>query len=205
MRLFVYGSMSEGLVHYPLIQNFIQSSKQAFIKGAAYRLKVGYPVVLDEGDDLIPGSLLEIKNSDLLLQLMDQFHGVNAMDPSASMHFRKEIPVVLADYENVTTANSENLMTMVYFLNSMKLPGGAQLIVGGDWRRSMQEQAPLVQTLSDRHINYVKELGKAKGRETVPIRDMSIYRDLIRLEIIDDKGRRLKLSKLGHELSRYLT
>ena len=71
-RFFVYGSMCEGMVHFSKIQSFIESSVPAQIRATAYRLKVGFPALLNEGSDLVPGHLIEIKPSDLLLALLDE-------------------------------------------------------------------------------------------------------------------------------------
>ncbi len=50
--------------------------------------------------------------------------------------------------------------------------------------------------LSPRQATYVKRLSQITGREIVPI-DLDLYRELLKLEIIIDKGRRLALTKLG--------
>ncbi len=58
--------------------------------------------------------------------------------------------------------------------------------------------------LSEKQMDYILRLGKVSGREIVPI-DLQLYRELMNLEIIVDKGRRLALSKLGHEIYRFLS
>ena len=59
------------------------------------------------------------------------------------------------------------------------------------------------EVLTDGQRQYILRLGATSGREIVPI-DMKLYRELLNLEMIVDKGRRLALSKLGHEVFRYL-
>ncbi|MGE5085147.1 MAG: gamma-glutamylcyclotransferase, partial [Bacillota bacterium] len=66
-RFFVYGSLSEGMVHFSKIQNFLESLHFARIKATAYRLKVGYPVLVKAGGDLVPGQLVELNTSEFLL------------------------------------------------------------------------------------------------------------------------------------------
>ena len=58
--------------------------------------------------------------------------------------------------------------------------------------------------LSDKQKSYILKLGKTMGREIIPI-DLPLYRELINLELIIDKGRRVALSKLGHEVFRALS
>ncbi|MEZ0392908.1 MAG: gamma-glutamylcyclotransferase, partial [Pseudobdellovibrionaceae bacterium] len=77
MKIFVYGSMSEGAVHFHKIKDFISNSVPAAIQGSAYRLKVGYPVLLSGGNDSVPGLLVTVQTTDLLLSLLDEFHGFN--------------------------------------------------------------------------------------------------------------------------------
>lgn len=195
MKFFVYGSMSEGLVHFNKIQSLITESVSAQIVGMAYRLKVGFPVVLNQGHDSISGQLITVKSSELLINLLDEFHGVNRMEPAKSLYFRIEKSVRLEDGSQTTA--------WVYVLSPEKLPTTATKIEGGDWQKSLATQPALTDKLTERQRNYVLRLGASIGREIVPI-DLPLYRELMNLELIVDKGRRLALSKLGHEVYRYL-
>lgn len=195
-RFFVYGSFCEGMVHFSKIQNFVESSVFARVKATAYRLKVGFPAMVKGGSDLVPGQLIELKGSDLLLSLMDEFHGYNRLDPDKSLYSREEIEVH-------PEGMSAPVKAWIYFLNPLKLPVNATVISGGDWRRSMEEQPVLTSKLSDKQVTYIQRLGRSSGREIVPI-DLTLYRELMNLELIVDKGRRLALSKLGQEVYRHL-
>ncbi|MNY36180.1 hypothetical protein D3C86_1706530 [compost metagenome] len=79
----------------------------------------------------------------------------------------------------------------------------AKIIAGGDWRKSIEEQPVLTAKLTERQVTYIQRLGKTTGREIIPI-DLPLYRELMNLELIVDKGRRLALSKLGQEVYRHL-
>ncbi len=68
---------------------------------------------------------------------------------------------------------------------------------------SEKKQSSILSILTERQEAYIKKLGKSTGREIVPI-DLPLYRELMNLELIVDKGRRLALSKLGHEVYRNL-
>lgn len=194
-RFFFVGSMTKGMVHFQRIESFIESMQNASIKASAYRLKVGFPVVVQEGHDLVQGQLVDLRATDLLIHLLDEFHGVNTQQPEKSLHFRVEVPVI--------SDAGESAKAWVYFANPKKLPTSAQLIAGGKWQDSLLQNPPLTSQLTEKQATYVQRLGKATGREIVPI-DLPLYRELMSLELIVDKGRRLALSKLGQEVYRYL-
>lgn len=195
MKFFVYGSMSEGLVHFEKIKEFVLGCVPARIQGKAYRLKVGYPVILEEGVDLISGHLVTLRATDLLVHLLDEFHGFDALDASRSLYFRKLVQIRMED------GSMEN--AQAYVLNPRKLPVNAQPIPEGDWRASLAKEPSLIEKLTERQKTYIARLGASVGREIVPI-DLPLYRELMNLEMIVDKGRRLALSKTGHEVFRYL-
>ncbi len=195
-RFFVYGSFCEGMVHFSKIQNFIESATQARVKASAYRLKVGFPVLLKEGGDLVPGQLIEVKGSEMILSLMDEFHGYNRHDEGKSLYFREEVDIY-------PEGASAAIKAWIYFLNPLKLPVNAVRITDGDWQRSIQEQPTLISKLSEKQTHYIQKLGRSSGREIVPI-DLTLYRELMNLELIVDKGRRLALSKLGQEVYKHL-
>ncbi len=195
-RFFVYGSFCEGMVHFSKIQSFISSTIPARVKATAYRLKVGFPALVNEGGDLVFGQLLELKASELLMNLMDEFFGYNKMEPAKSLYFREEVDVY-------SEGCSGSVKAWVYFLNPLKIPIGATFIPDGDWKKSLEEKPSMISNLTERQVTYIQRLGKSTGREIVPI-DLILYRELMNLELIVDKGRRLALSKLGQEVFRNL-
>lgn len=62
-----------------------------------------------------------------------------------------------------------------------------------------QSKNNILDLLTEKQIAYIKKLGQTKGRNSVPI-DLNLYRDLVKLQLVVDKGRRLALSKLGSEV-----
>ena len=74
----------------------------------------------------------------------------------------------------------------------------------GDWQRSLHENPPLPSRLNEKQKHYLGKLSAITGREILPIHDLTMYRELMKLELIVDKGRRIALSKFGHEVCRYL-
>jgi len=67
-----------------------------------------------------------------------------------------------------------------------------------------QTKKNILDVLTEKQIAYIKKLGQTKGRNSVPI-DLNLYRDLVKLQLVVDKGRRLALSKLGSEIFETLT
>lgn len=192
---FVYGSMTQGSVHFRKIQEFILSSREATTRARAYRLQVGFPVMIEEGEDPVPGELVEIQSSDFLMGLLDQFHGFDPLQPDKSLYWRRRVEV---------RCGLRTLEAWAYFMNPRFLPRTARPIEDGDWRESLSREPALTEKLTDRQKDYIRKLGTVSGRATVPV-EMDLYRELLKLEIIIDKGRRLALSKLGHEVFRYLS
>lgn len=195
MKFFVYGSLVEGLVHFQKIKDFVIATSPATVQGTAYRLKVGFPVVVAEGRDQIPGQIVTLKASDILNHFLDEFHGFDQQDEGQSLYFRR---LTLAQKED----GSEETV-WIYFLNPERIPSNAALILGGDWQTTLAAHPPLTTKLTERQRNYILRLGSSTGREIIPI-DLSLYRELMNLEMVIDKGRRLALSKTGHEVFRYL-
>ena len=67
----------------------------------------------------------------------------------------------------------------------------------------MVKQPPIVNLLQDRHKDYIVRLSKTKGRDILPIK-LDLYRELLSMELIVDKGRRLALTPLGKEASLFI-
>ena len=92
----------------------------------------------------------------------------------------------------------------MYIFNPSKLSKNAKLIANGLWKESLTIDPPLTQQLTGRQKAYVLKLGAAKGRDIIPVDDLSLYRELMKLELIVDKGRRLALSSLGKDVYNHL-
>lgn len=198
IKLFVYGSLAQGNIHYSKFfntENVENTSSNVFIKGSAYRLEVGYSVVSVQGDQMVPGDLLICKKSDILLSLLDEFHGFSYKTPEKSLFLRMQTDVYLDDG---TTEKA-----YVYSINPLKLPKTAKLIENANWIEDFSKNPPATLKLSEREKEYIRKLGNSSGRDIVPIQ-LDLYRGLMNMGIIVDKGRRLALSKFGQEVFRYL-
>ncbi|MFN8943995.1 MAG: gamma-glutamylcyclotransferase [Pseudobdellovibrionaceae bacterium] len=216
-KLFVYGSLCNGMVHFPKIQQHVADIQEASILGKAYMLKVGYPVVIASQDqscevvpgqaDRIPGQILEIQGSELLMFILDEFLGCSMLQPEKGLYHRKQIQARRSpsqlDAHDLNDKILDAIDCDVYSLNPAKLPKDAMYVQGGDWREYFSVDRALPGQLSDRQKQYVHKLGSSSGRDIVPI-DLPLYRELMNLGLIVDKGRRLALSALGKEVYRYL-
>lgn len=201
MSLFVYGSFTEGMVHFSKIDQYVTQKQSAKVDGEIYRLPSGYPVFLLPANssnlsaDWISGQLVRIEAPDLVFKMLDEFHGYSSLVPEKSLFFKEQITAEAPDGSKV--------LAVVYAMNRAKLPKNSWRIEGGNWSQNMQAEPPLPTLLTERQASYVKRLRESTGREIVPI-DLDIYRELMKLDLIVDKGRRLALSKLGKEVARYL-
>jgi gamma-glutamylcyclotransferase (GGCT)/AIG2-like uncharacterized protein YtfP len=196
MRFFMIGSWTEGMFHFQKLMPFIVSYEPATIQATAYRLPVGFPVIIEDQTATIHGQFIELKDDSTLLALMDTLQGVKATEPAKGLHYRKQT--------TVTKASGQTDTAEVYFYNPKKLTAKAAVIADGLWKQSLEDQQPLPMQLSERQKTYVLKLGAVKGRDIVPINDLSLYRELMKLELIVDKGRRLALSSLGKEVYNHL-
>ncbi len=196
MRFFAIGSWTEGMLNFDKLKNFIVSYETASIEGSVYRLPVGFPVYVDQGNDQISGQLFELKIDETLVTLLDTFHGVHFSDATKGIHQR-----ILKTVQKISGQLEQ---AHVYIFNPKKLSKNAELIAAGLWKESLTQNPPLPQQLTEKQKVYVLKLGSAKGRDIVPINDLTLYRELMKLELIVDKGRRLALSSLGKDVYNHL-
>lgn len=202
-NIFVYGSLTEGMVHYDRIKSLVKSVRPAWAFAFCFRLPVGYPVLtevdpqgLGRSATRVGGQILQIEASELLFKILDEFHGYNPLQIEKSLSFKKEIQVF--------DESGLNFSAQTYYVNPAKLPAQSVYLEDGDWRRSLNSNPALPHQLSEAQVSYIKKLGASTGREIVPI-DLALYRELMKLEIVVDKGRRLALTKLGKDVYKYLS
>ncbi|MCX7978311.1 MAG: gamma-glutamylcyclotransferase [Bdellovibrionaceae bacterium] len=195
MRLFVCGAFCEGMILFRKFKELVRSVEDGEVVASAWRLPIGYPVLIKDGQDSIRGQVLTLQATDMTVRFFDALFSFDSLRPKSSLHFRENVIVQ-------TSRGPEQVQC--YFYNSNLLPKGSTPIPLGDWHRSLRDKPPLIDQLTERQAEYVRKLGAASGREIVPINDISLYRELMNLELIVDKGRRLALSKLGKEVYSYL-
>ena len=200
--LFVYGSFTKGMIHNSAIEKYVVEREPAETTAYASRMPVGYPTLTLEAPKYaktadptpVMGELLRLEAPDVVWRVLDEFHGVSPLVPEKSLHFKKEITVRLGERE---------VQAQAYVMNPVKLPKGSEIIVDGNWKKDMSDRPAITAYLTEQHITYMRKLGKTSGRQVIPY-DLNLSRELMKMELIVDKGRRLALTKLGKEALRYL-
>jgi gamma-glutamylcyclotransferase (GGCT)/AIG2-like uncharacterized protein YtfP len=192
--IFLCTSLADGDFFLSRVQNLIVSAESACIQAAVYRSKVGFPVLVKAGSDMVQGTLVHLNSSDMAGHIIDEMMGFFPQNPAQGLTHKELISVKTESGE--TTA-------YVYFLNPEKVNSDVKYIENGDWQKALTEKPPIPKKLNERQRNYIQKLGKSSGRDTVPL-DLALYRELMNLELVIDKGRRIALTKLGQEVYRYL-
>lgn len=195
-NLFIYGPWCKGGVQHRLIEPYVESLEEGYILGRCLRLDIGYPVFVNEGGDPIPGQIVTLRGPDLLWRLLEEFHGVHPTQPEMSLFQR-------VTREAHMLYSGETRQAEVFAVNPAKINPAWSQVPKGEWRDVLRESPALPEVMTERQKSYVKRLGRSTGREIIPI-DLDLYRELMKLQLIVDKGRRLALSPLGREVLRYL-
>ena len=160
VSLFVYGSFSEGMVHFDKLSKYITSCRPGSVLGRAYRLRVGYPVVLIGGNQKVSGALLQLDAPDVLFNILDEFHGYSALKPEKSLFLKEKVSVELD--------SGEIEESLIYGINPQKLPKTAALIEDGDWEKSLKETPVVTENLSEKQVCYIKKTGSFFGARYYP-------------------------------------
>jgi hypothetical protein len=192
-NFFLYGAYGEGQSCYGRFKNFIKSTKPAFVKASIYQLKCGMPLLVNQGETLVSGQAVELDFAESQWPIIDALNGFYALAPEKSFILRE---IVVA-----TGLEGEPISLQTYCLNPLKKNQTLGEVTSTELEK--MSETSLIQHLTERQKTYIYKLSRAKGREIVPI-DMALYRELISLELIVDKGRRLALTNLGQEISHFL-
>lgn len=194
-NFFLYGVYDEGQKCFARFQNLIASSRPAFARGSLFKLSCGLPLLAPMGENIIPGRLVELNIEDSHWPIIDALNGYNFMNAKKSLIWRQTIEVMVPEAENVKA--------QTYGCNPEKKIQGSREFMNSEYSTMTNQSQSVVDRLTERQKTYIQKLSQAKGREIVPV-DMGLYRELMSLELIVDKGRRLALTNLGHEVSLFL-
>ena len=181
------------MTHHKLIEDAVLTTQEARARGSAYRLEVGYPVYCSEGEEVVHGEVVELKNLDVIWPLLDQFFMYKESKAEKCVYLREIV--------KVQTAQGE-MDVYTYGLNPLKKPKSAQEILNARWRDDFAAITPLTEELTLEEATYIKKLGQCTGREIVPYTPLT--RILEKRGFVIDKGRRPALTKLGKELFQFL-
>ena len=174
-----------------MIKKLITKRKPAFARGEALRLRAGYPALLaNESGSLVGGELLELDAPESFFSILDELLQVDRQGKTKSLFVRQTL--------SVQTDNYNRQEAEAYVLNPLKKVKAHIKISGEDWQKNMDEDPPINEYLEERHQQYIRKLSRSKGRDIVPIK-LDLYRELLNLGLIVDKGRRLGLTPLGKE------
>jgi hypothetical protein len=194
-NFFLYGVYDEGGACFGRFKNFIQQSRPAMVKGSLYQLQSGFSLILNQGERLVRGTLVQLDIPETQWVLFDALNGCGLEKMSAKSFVVKE-------RVRLNSEEFSDLCVDAYCLNPEKV-----LMTSGEIQPELLNESAgvptLVAGLTDRQRLYIQKLSKTKGREVVPI-DLAIARELISKELIVDKGRRLALTNLGSEVSCFL-
>lgn len=194
-KFFALGSFSRGQIHHSKIAQLIRSEKKAFVKGSAFRLRCGYPALLPGEGGLIEGTLYELEAPESYFPILDALLQVDMQKPEKSFFQRYEVDIRVDNYSFVRA--------QTYCLNPKKLTSAHKKITGGEWQKDLLQNPPITMRLQDRQKQYIHKLSRSKGRDIVPIK-LDLYRELMNLELIVDKGRRLALTPMGKEAALFM-
>jgi hypothetical protein len=193
---FLYGVYDEGQTCYSRFQNLITNSQTAYVQGTLYKLASGLSLLSPRGDKTVPGRLVELNIEESHWPIVDALNGYNASAGKKNFIVREPVEVSVLEGAPVSA--------QTYCMSSERKTLGCQEITDPSvYATFVNGQPSLIDRLTERQKTYIQKLSQAKGREIVPV-DMALYRELMSLELIIDKGRRLALTHLGQEVSLFL-
>lgn len=193
---FLYGVYDEDQQCHSRFKEFIVSKDKGYVKGALYQLNCGLSLMSTEGSSLIPGHFVHMEFPETYLSVLDALCGYDMASPKKCFVTRKPV--------DVFGLESASQQAQAYCLNGEKKISGLRFIGEEHVQPAMFSHTDsLIDKLTERQKTYIQKLAQARGREIVPV-DMALYRELMSLELIVDKGRRLALTKLGSEISLFL-
>lgn len=190
-NFFLYGAYEPEQPCYGRFKNFIKNSQTAFVKGTLHQLQCGLPLLLKEGDGWTQGTAVELDIPETQWPIFDAING--CFQPAKSFIVRESFAARMAG-----ASDAEEFSLSTYALNPEK-----KQQTRGPVEIQNVLSSSLIHQLTERQRTYIYKLSRAKGREIIPV-DMLLYRELLLLELIVDKGRRLALTNLGQEVSHFL-
>lgn len=193
---FLYGVYDENQKCHSRFKEFIVKKEKAYVKGSLHVLNCGLALLSSEGSSVIPGHVVELECPESYLSILDMLSGYDPQSPKKSFVHRVSVQASVVEAQPVET--------QAYCLNSEKKIAGLRKLDCAELQAYFgASKENIIDKLTERQKTYIQKLAQAKGREIVPV-DMALYRELMSLELIVDKGRRLALTRLGSEVSLFL-
>ena len=189
---FTYGAFLKGQSHYSKFSKLVVGEKKAFVKANAYRLHCGYPILeISSAGELIEGTLVELEAPQSFWPILDELLGVTQLEAEKCFLNRCSI---LTRIDSFTSIEAQT-----YCINPKKITKAYKKINRYQWSHRINKGLKTLKKLNDQHRQYLSRLSELKGRNTVPI-ELDLYRELLSMDIIVDRGRRLALTPLGKEI-----
>ena len=193
---FLYGVYDENQKCHSRFKEFIVKKEKAYVKGSLHVLNCGLALLSSEGTSVIPGHVVELECPESYLAILDMLSGYDPQAPKKSFVHRVSVQASVVEAQPVET--------QAYCLNTDKKIAGLRKLDCEELQAYFGTSTEnIIDKLTERQKTYIQKLAQAKGREIVPV-DMALYRELMSLELIVDKGRRLALTRLGSEVSLFL-
>lgn len=190
-KLFVFGSFSNGMFHFKKIERFISRSEKAKIQASAHLLMSGV-TVLSEGRDRVSGEVITLKESEAAFALLDSWYGLH-----------KEEALFACETVEVTFENGETSEARAYFMRPSQIPPTAKHVRNiEEWKPVFHQERSPLSRLTEREVEYLKKIKEA-GRSRLNY-NLDLCRALESTQLIEDKGRRYSLSRLGEELVQFV-
>lgn len=192
--VFLYGEFDAGGRCYGRFRSLIQEQQPAYIKGTVYQLECGLRAVEpEEGGQLITGSLVQMELPPTGWSVLDTLNNFDPSVKTKNVFVRSDVRAYVGDEAFVEAT--------AYVINPVK----KKKLIALSPEMTLTEQEPtcVVDQLSEGQRDYIQRLSQLRGRETLPV-NMTLYRELLTLELIVDKGRRIALTSLGQEVCAFL-
>ena len=195
--IFVFEDLGPGLVQLEKLKKLgvkVESRVSGKVRAGVVRMLSGL-VVATEGNLEIAGDIVRMELTPTASSMLEEYHGVNRAQPEAGLCKLVQT--------QATCSQGLSHEVEVFCLLEDRIPPSAQRVSDGNWKKAIADRPGVAQLLTPRQREYIRKLAACSGRDVVPI-DLNLYRELLRLEVAVDKGRRLALTALGQEVSRWL-
>jgi gamma-glutamylcyclotransferase (GGCT)/AIG2-like uncharacterized protein YtfP len=122
-RVFVYGTLREGQAARSMIENHVQGARPATARGRLFAFPEGYPGLVEGGQSIVIGEVLELADLTAGFALLDAYEGDDFCR------------VLLS----ATIDDGSETYAWAYVLSDQTIPEDAVLIDTGDWVRFLAE------------------------------------------------------------------
>lgn len=134
-KIFVYGSLREGFFNYDkYLSGKVSNITLATVKGKLYHMPhKGYPALLD-GEDVVIGEIMEMKDFYKDIIAMDEMEGYVSAEDTSLNEYTRTVMIV----KNLETNQEESVYVYKYEeFNTEDFESHAIYLPHGDWKKYM--------------------------------------------------------------------